>query len=72
MVMLFIISHSPHFKGRRTEWENITDDHDCYNISFNDTNNLTECIVGSNRCMGPLSADSTYYIFLVSCSVGIV
>ena len=39
-LILFIISHSPYFKNRRTEWENITGDHDSYNISCDDTNNL--------------------------------
>ena len=41
-------------------------DDDCDKIGYDNETNLTGCVVGNNHCMGSLSPESTYYIFLVS------
>ena len=59
-------SYSPHFKGRRViEVENNATN-SCYIIGLDNRTNKTRCVIGNNSCMGPLSSDSTYYVFLVS------
>ena len=61
---MILFHHSPHFKGQRIESENVTDNKS--NKSWHTVNHT----VGSNHCMGPLSLDATYYVFLVSCIAG--